>query len=63
MTAIWFGQTVGFEFHLIDYYENTGHALDHYLRELQSRSYVYGTDWLPHDAESKQLAAEKTIRQ
>jgi phage terminase large subunit len=63
MTAIWFAQTVGFEHRLIDYYENCGYGLDHYLRELQSRQYVYGTDYMPHDADSKLLAAEKTIRQ
>ena len=63
MTAIWFVQTIGFEHRLIDYYENTGYALDHYLKELQSRKYVYGIDWFPHDADSKLLGHEKTIKQ
>jgi phage terminase large subunit len=63
MTAIWFVQTVGFEHRVIDYYENCGHALGHYLRELQSRPYVYGEDWLPHDAAAKLMAAEKSIEQ
>jgi len=63
MTAIWFAQTVGFEHRLIDYYENTGRGLAHYLKELQARPYVYGTDWFPHDATSSLLAAEKTIQQ
>jgi len=63
ITAIWFAQTIGFEHRIIDYYSNTGHALDHYLKELQGRPYVYGTDWFPHDATSALLAAEKTIQQ
>lgn len=63
MTAIWFVQSIGFEHRMIDYYENTGHSLEHYLKELQGRQYVYGEDFLPHDADSKQLVADKTIRQ
>lgn len=62
-TAIWFLQQIGFEYRLIDYYENQGHALSHYLKVLQGRSYVYGDCWLPHDAENELLASERTIAQ
>lgn len=62
-TAIWFAQIVGFEFRLIDYYENQGQALGHYLKHLQGKSYVYGDCWLPHDAENELLASERTIAQ
>lgn len=62
-TAIWFVQMVGFEFRVIDYYENQGQALGHYLKELQSRPYVYGDCWLPHDANNELLASEQTIAQ
>lgn len=62
-TAIWFAQMVGFEFRLIDYYENQGQALNHYLKQLQTKPYVYGDTWLPHDAENELLASERTIAQ
>lgn len=62
-TAIWFVQMVGFEFRVIDYYENQGKALGHYLKELQGRPYVYGDCWLPHDANNELLASEQTIAQ
>lgn len=62
-TAIWFAQIVGFEFRLIDYYENSGHALQHYLKVVQERPYIYGEHWLPHDAENELLASERTIAQ
>jgi phage terminase large subunit len=62
-TAIWFIQQVGFEYRVIDYYENQGHALGHYLKELQIRPYVYGDTWLPHDADNELLASERTIAQ
>lgn len=61
MTAIWFFQRVGFQWNIIDYYENSGQKLAHYLKELQSRPYVYGTDWLPHDADSETVGSPKSI--
>lgn len=63
MTSIWFAQQIGFEFRLVDFYQSRGHALGHYLLELQKRGYVYGTCWLPHDAKHELLASERTIEQ
>ena len=66
-TSIWFAQIVGFEFRLIDFYENRGFALGHYLEMLAQRvadcGYVYGEHWLPHDAQNELLASERTIEQ
>lgn len=62
-TAIWFAQQIGFEYRMIDYYENQGYALNHYLKELQSRAYNYGECYLPHDAKNELLASERTIAQ
>lgn len=62
-TAIWFAQLVPFGFAVIDYYEMSGKALDHFIRELQSRGYVYGDCWLPHDAENELLASRLTVAQ
>src|SRR3546814_15988225 len=36
-TAIWFAQIIGYEYRLVDYYENRGFALPHYLKVLQDR--------------------------
>ena len=62
LTAIWFVQQIGYEFRFIDYYENCAQMVPHFLKEMQSKAYVYGTVWLPHDAEADQQAAEKTIQ-
>lgn len=66
-TSIWFAQIVGFEFRLIDFYENRGFALQHYLDVLAARTaeqgYAYGEHWLPHDAQNELLASERTIEQ
>lgn len=48
-TCIWFFQEVAMQFRLVDYYENQGKDIDHYMTELQGRSYLYGTHYLPHD--------------
>lgn len=63
LTAIWFVQQVGFEFRVLDYYENRGQLLPHYLAVLQQRGYVYDTHWLPHDAQNKLLGAQHTIEE
>jgi phage terminase large subunit len=48
---------------VVDYYENQGFALGHYLKVLQDRAYVYGDCWLPHDADNELLSSERTITQ
>lgn len=63
LTAIWFAQSVGFEFRLIDYYENQGYALNHYLQVLSKKPYQWGQMYLPHDAENELLASDLTIAQ
>lgn len=59
-TAIWFAQMVGKEWRLVDFYESSGVGLDHYVRALRQRDYNYGTHYLPHDAEAKELGTGKS---
>lgn len=62
-TSIWFAQAVGFEYHLIDFYQNRLKGLDHYLLQLQKKGYVYGNLWLPHDAKAKSLGTGRSIEE
>ncbi len=62
-TSIWFAQSVGFEYHLIDFEEGTGNSVQHYLKRLQDRPYIYGTDYLPHDARARALGTGKSIEE
>ena len=55
--AIWFLQMVGFEHHLIRYIEGNQTKVSDWLARCQGYGYVYDTDWMPHDVESEQLAA------
>jgi phage terminase large subunit len=58
-TSIWFIQ-VGQEIHWIDFYESNGVGLEHYVRVLQTKPYIYGDHILPHDAEAKELGSGKS---
>lgn len=65
-TAIWFFQLVGLEIHLIDYHENSGVGLSHYVGELEARrgrGWVFGEHILPHDAKARELSTGKTREQ
>jgi hypothetical protein len=60
-TAIWCCQiTRGGEWRLIDYIEDSGAGLDHYVRLLQQRPYVYERHLLPHDAEVRELGSGRS---
>ena len=62
-TSLWFVQRVGFEFHVLESYQNSQEAWNHYLQYIQSRNYVLGHIWLPHDARAKSLATGRTIHE
>lgn len=54
-TAIWCHQLVHADNRFIKCYEANGEALEHYVKWLQDTGYVFGTHYLPHDAEHKRL--------
>ena len=62
-TSIWFIQKVGLEYRVIDFYQNCRQAIQHYIQVLQQRPYIYGKDYLPHDARAKQLGTGKSIEE
>lgn len=62
-TSIWFIQRLGFEWHIIDFYQSNLRHIDHYLGVLQNRNYLLDTVWLPHDARAKQLGSKMTIEE
>ncbi|MGP2409835.1 terminase [Yersinia sp. 2553 StPb PI] len=61
-TAIWFVREVGEEFHVIDYYENSGEGLRHYMKVLKDRGYTYGDHWGPHDIENREFGSDAKSR-
>lgn len=55
-TAIWFHQQIGLEHRFIKYHEATGEKLGYYVKYLQDTGFIWGTHYLPHDAEHKRLS-------
>lgn len=61
--AIWIGQIVGREWHWINYYENSGNALDHYVDWIKALPYRVHHHYLPHDGEARELQTGKSRQQ
>ena len=59
-TAIFFFQVSGNEIRVVDFYEATGQGLPHYASVLKAKGYVYGDDWVPHDAKVRELGTGRT---
>lgn len=57
-TSIWFAQMQMGEYRILDFYENTGFFLEHYVKVIKDRGYNYGTFYLPHDADGERLNAK-----
>lgn len=58
--TIWFVQQAGREIRFIDYYENSGEGLPHYIKMLQDKPYVYGEHYAPHDIKVRELTSGKS---
>ncbi len=59
-TAIWFAQRVGREIRLIDYYESSGHGLEHYAKVIRDKPYIIEDVLAPHDAKVRELGTGKS---
>jgi len=59
-TSIWVAQLVGTEVRLIDYYENHGVGLDHYVKWIRDNDYLKAEHILPHDVRVRELGTGKS---
>jgi hypothetical protein len=59
-TSILMMQYVALEYRFIDHIWNSGEELSWYLKEMQKKPYLWGTIYLPHDAEDNSLQAGAT---
>lgn len=56
-TSIVFFQIVGNEIHIVDFYENQGEGLAHYIEIISGKKYLYGSHYAPHDIESHDFSS------
>jgi hypothetical protein len=61
-TAIWFVRKVGEQYHVIDYYENSGEGLRHYMKVLKDKGYTYSEHWGPHDIDNREFGSDAKTR-
>ena len=63
-TVLWAYQLIGKSIHIINYYEASGEGLGHYAGVLNKwrddLGYRFGTHYLPHDVEVKELGTGKS---
>lgn len=59
-TSIWFVQTNGIEYKVIDFFTGSGYSIDSIESVLRERGYPYGTQYLPHDAKNKSFQTGKS---
>lgn len=62
-TAIWWLQFVGRELRWLDYYENAGEQLDHYVQIVKGKNFNYANHYLPHDGGHGNIRGESVSRQ
>lgn len=62
--AIWFSQSLrSGEVRIVDYYENNGEGLGHYVQVLRDKGYVYGKHYPPHDIAVRELGTGKSRKE
>jgi len=57
-TSIWFVQKVGYEYRIIDCFQDQLKKTPYYVKALQDRGYVYGTHYLPHDGNHQHMNSD-----
>ena len=61
--SIWFAQKIGREFYCIDYYQNNGQGLGHYIKVCRDKPYSYSNHYAPHDIEQREFTSGKSRRE
>lgn len=59
-TAIGFYQKDDSKIYMIDYYENSGQGLNHYINVLKQKNYTYGAHYAPHDIEVREFTSGRS---
>lgn len=60
-TGVWLKQRIGAENRFVSYIEGWGEHYSHYIKRLQETGYIWGTHYLPHDADAKRQQGERVV--
>ena len=61
-TSIVFWQVIGTEVRIIDFYENNGESIGHYIKIIRDKPYLYNAHYVPHDAGSSSIQTGMTLQ-
>lgn len=65
-TAIWFYRMVGDAPHIIDYYENSGESMGHYIKIIEDKGiangWKFGNHTAPHDINNREFGSKGKTR-
>lgn len=59
-TAIWFTQQIGTEIRVIDFHEDNGKGLDHYVKMIKDKPYIYESHNAPHDIRVREFTSGRS---
>jgi len=62
LTVIVAVQFIGKELHIVNYYENSGEGLSHYVDKLQEWGYSYSEHYFPQDVKARMQGEEVRTR-
>ena len=61
-TVVGFFQKVGTAWYMIDYYEDSGKGLGHYVQIVKAKPYFYGSHFAPHDMDHREWTSGQSRR-
>lgn len=61
--VVGFWQKTATQIRLIDYYENNGLGLPHYIKIVKDKGFIYGKHFAPHDIEQREVTTGVSRRQ
>jgi len=59
-TAIWFYQKKNRCIYFIDYFEDSGEGVEHYIKHLYQQKYTYAKNYTPHDIKKRDFSTGKS---
>lgn len=59
-TCIWFAQIIDGKYNFIDYYENSGPDIYHYINVVRNKPYQYAMHIVPHDVKQGNMVTSST---
>ena len=61
-TVVWFFQIIANQWRILGCLAANGENLDYFIKEMNTKPWAWGTDYIPHDGNHLRLGMDKTIK-